>query len=119
MFQTEAGTILAVDFGTATTRVSLFDIVEGSYRFVAAGEAPSTVEPPYLDASEGMRRALLQLTQITGRHMLDESARLITPASGEGNGTDVFLATASAGPPVRTLLVGLLPDVSVDSARRT
>ena len=86
---------------------------------MAAGEAPSTVEPPYLDASEGMRRALLQLTQITGRHMLDESARLITPASGEGNGTDVFLATASAGPPVRTLLVGLLPDVSVDSARRT
>jgi hypothetical protein len=39
-------TILAADFGTATTRVSLFDVVEGAFRYVASGEAPSTLMPP-------------------------------------------------------------------------
>ncbi len=113
-----ADTLLAADFGTAATRVSLFDVVEGVYRYVASGEAPSTVNPPYLEASEGMRHALADLQAITGRTMLDETARLLMPATADGTGTDVFVATASAGPALRAVLVGLLPDVSLESARR-
>ena len=113
-----ADTILAVDFGTATTRALLFDVVETGYRLVGFGEAPSTIDPPYADASEGMRHALLELQTITGRNLLDESARLIMPASSDGRGADAFVATSSAGPAVRTVLVGLLPDVSLASARR-
>lgn len=111
-------TILAADFGTASTRVSLFDVVEGTFRYIASGEAPSTVTPPYSDASEGLRHALQELEAVTGRAMLDESARLITPVNDDGRGCDVFVATSSAGAPVRTALVGLLPDVSLKSARR-
>ncbi len=37
-----AQTILAIDFGAATTRANLFDVVEGVYRHIATGEAPST-----------------------------------------------------------------------------
>jgi MutL-like protein len=113
-----ADTILAADFGTATTRVSLFDVVEGTFRYVASGESPSTIEPPYLEASEGMRHALAELQAITGRAMLDESSRLIMPATADGSGMDVFVVTASGGPAVRAALVGLLPDVSLDSALR-
>jgi uncharacterized protein (TIGR01319 family) len=113
-----AETILAVDFGTATTRASLFDVVEGTFRYVASGEAPSTAEPPYGDVSEGMRHALLELQEITGRFMLNDAARLIMPSSAEGNGADVFVATFSTGPLVRAVLVGLLPEVSLESARR-
>ena len=113
-----ADTILAVDFGTATTRALLFDVVETGYRLVGFGEAPSTINPPYADASEGMRHALLELQAITGRTLLDDGARLIMPARSDGRGADAFVATSSAGPAVRTVLVGLLPDVSLESARR-
>lgn len=113
-----ADTILAVDFGTASTRALLFDVVETGYRLVGFGEAPTTIDPPYADASEGMRHALLELQTITGRTLLDDNARLIMPASSDGRGADAFVATSSAGPAVRTVLVGLLPDVSLASARR-
>ena len=89
-----ADTILAVDFGTATTRALLFDVVEAGYRLVGFGEAPSTIDQPYADASEGMRHALLELQTITGRTLLDENARLIMPASSDGRGTDTCVATS-------------------------
>ena len=111
-------TILAADFGTATTRVSLFDVVEGVFRYVASGEAPSTLTPPYSDASEGLRHALLDLQTITDRVMLDDAARLVMPVSADGHGCDVFVATLSGGPAVRAVLVGLMPEVSLRSARR-
>lgn len=115
--QTRAETILAADIGTATTRVSLFDVVAGSFRYVASGEAPTTAAPPYSDVSEGLRLALGHLQDTTGRRMLDEMARLILPVS-DGVGCDAFVMTMSAGAPIRTILVGLLTDVSLKSARR-
>ena len=110
-------TLLAVDFGSANTRALLFDVVESGYRFVGYGEAPSTVDAPYHDASEGLHHALEVLQAVTGRQVLDEHARLTMPATTDGRGVDSFVATSSAGPAVRTLLVGLLPDVSLASAR--
>jgi hypothetical protein len=113
-----ADTVLAVDFGTANTRALLFDVVEAVYRFVGYGEAPSTINAPYHDASEGMHHALEALQASTGRQVLDDHANLVMPATADGRGVDGFVATSSAGPAVRTLLVALLPDVSLASARR-
>src|SRR5258708_24681874 len=79
-----ADTILAVDFGAANTRVLLFDMVESVYRFVGYGEAPSTVNAPYHDASEGLHHALETLQSVTGRQVLDDHANLIMPATGDG-----------------------------------
>jgi hypothetical protein len=115
---TSADTVLAVDFGTANTRVLLFDVVEAVYRFVGYGEAPTTVNAPYHDASEGLHHALEALQGVTGRQVLDDHAHLIIPATADGRGVDGFVATSSAGPAVRAVLVGLLPDVSLASARR-
>jgi uncharacterized protein (TIGR01319 family) len=116
--QSRAQTLLAADFGTATTRVSIFDVVEGSFRYVASGEAPSTLGAPYGDPAEGLRHALLHLKDITGRQMLSDAARLIMPAGVDGNGCDVFVVTMSGAPALRTVLVGLLPEHSLKSARR-
>jgi hypothetical protein len=115
---TAADTVLCVDFGTANTRALLFDVVEAGYRFVGYGEAPSTINAPYRDASEGLHHALETLQRITGRQVLDDHAHLIVPATSDGRGVDGFVATSSAGPAVRAVLVGLLPDVSLASARR-
>jgi hypothetical protein len=45
--------VLAIEVGAAVTRVVLFDVVEGQYRFIAAGQAPSTAEAPFKDISIG------------------------------------------------------------------
>ena len=113
----DADSLLAVDVGTVTTRAALFDVVEGSYRYIASGQAPSTAAAPFKDLSEGVHQAIENLQGITGRKFLTEDHHLIMPTS-EGKGVDTFGATFSAGPAVKTVVVGLLDDVSVESAQR-
>ena len=114
----EGESLLAVDVGGATTRAALFDVVESEYRFVAAGTAPSTAEAPIRDVSVGVRSAIAALQSITGRSMLDAEGRLIAPAQSDGSGVDAFASTLSAGPTIRAAIIGLLSEVSVESARR-
>jgi hypothetical protein len=111
--------ILAIDVGAAMTRVVLFDVVEGQYRFVASAQAPSTAEAPFKDIGLGVRQAITNLQNITGAALLGEQDNnLIAPAQPDGSGVDAVVATISAGPAVKTVVVGLLTDVSLQSARR-
>ena len=114
----EAETLLAIDVGTVNTRASLFDVVDGRYRLIATGRAPTTAGPPLFDVGEGVRMALDQVQAVTGRQILDESDLPIMPVTSRGAGVDLLVSTASAGPKVRTVLVGLMPGVSMASARR-
>jgi len=114
----QGDSLLAVDVGAATTRAVLFDVVEGEYRFLAAGSAPSTAEAPFKDVIEGVRDAITNLQSVIGRNLLDENRSLITPSQPDGSGVDAFVSTLSAGPALKTVIVGLLPDVSLESARR-
>lgn len=114
----EGDSLLAVDIGAATTRAVFFDVVEGQYRFVASGHAPSTAEAPFKDVSEGVRNAIEHLQSIIGRTMLDMSRGLIVPSRSDGSGVDAFAAAISAGPTLKAVIIGLLPDVSLESARR-
>ena len=111
--------ILAIDVGATMTRAVLFDVVEGQYRFVASGQAPSTAEAPFKDIGIGVREAITNLQNVTGARLLGEhDNNLIAPAQPDGSGVDAVVATISAGPAVKTVVVGLLSDVSVQSARR-
>ncbi len=114
----QGDSLLAVDIGGANTRAVLFDVVEGEYRFLAASSAASTAEAPFKDVSEGARNAIASLQTMTGRIMLDRERRLITPSQPDGSGVDAFVSTISAGPALKTVIVGLLSDVSLESARR-
>jgi len=113
----DANSLLAVDVGTVTSRAAFFDVVEGHYRFIASGNAPSTASAPFRDVSEGVSQAIENLQMITGRKFLGEGHNLIIPAS-EGTGVDTFAATISAGPALKTVVVGLLGDVSLESTQR-
>lgn len=110
--------MLAVDVGTVTTRAMLFDVVDGRYRFLAMGTAPSTAQAPYHDIAEGVRQAIDQLQAITGWTLIDDKEQLIIPSSGESYGVDTFAATISAGPALKIVVVGLLEDISLESACR-
>ena len=113
----DAKSLLAIDIGATATRAMLFDAVEGSYRYLAEGNAPTTVGAPVRDVSEGVRLALDQLQTISGRRLIDGEERLITPTGSDGTGVDAFVATYSAGTPLRVFAVGLLDDISLESAR--
>lgn len=114
----EGDSLLAVDIGAANTRAVFFDVVEGEYRFVASGHAPSTAEAPFKDVSEGARNAIASLETILGRTLLDGSRNLITPSQANGSGVDALVVTLSAGPTMKAVIVGLLAEVSLESARR-
>lgn len=111
--------ILAIDVGAAVTRAAFFDVVEGEYRFVAAGQAPTTAEAPFKDVGIGVREAIRNLQSILGTTLLGpQDNNLIAPSQADGSGVDAVVATMSAGPSVKTVVAGLLPDVSLHSVRR-
>jgi hypothetical protein len=113
-----ADSLLAIDVGTSTTRALLFDVVEGRYRFLASGSAISTAGAPFNDIGEGVRRALDELEEISGRLLVRDDESIIVPSAADGSGVDALVATISIGHPLKVLVVGLLEDVSVESARR-
>jgi hypothetical protein len=114
----DADSLLAVDVGSVNTRAFLFDITEGSYRFLAVGAAPTSVGGPYNDVGEGIHLAIERLQEITGRVFTSKDGRLIIPSQADGSGADMLVATVSAGPVLQTVVVGLLADVSLESANR-
>ncbi len=109
--------MLAIDVGAVNTRALLFDVVEGKYRFLAVGTAPSTAIAPFRHISEGVHLAIQQVQAITGRKLLGEDLRLIIPSQADGSGVDACAATISAGNPLRVVAVGLLEDISTQSAQ--
>ena len=112
------GAILAVDIGSVHTRAILLDMIDGMYRFVARGESPTTAIQPWNNVLPGVQQAILEITRATGRPILDTDGQLIAPERADFSGVNGFMATASAGKPVRAVLVGLMPDVSLSSGRR-
>lgn len=109
--------ILAIDCGSSLTRTLLIDLVEGEYRLIAQAEAPSTVESPWNDVMVSVRQTIEQISEITGWQFLDERGQIISPQRRDG-GVDAVAATASVGEPMRLLLSGLMPEVSIKTARR-
>jgi hypothetical protein len=112
------GAILAIDVGNVHTRAILFDVVNGVYRFVARGEAPTTDMPPWNNVLIGAQKAVEAITVATSRTIMDADGEVITPEKDSFYGVGTVIITASAGQPVRGVLVGLMPDVSLISGRR-
>src|SRR6266702_884369 len=100
-----ASSILVADCGTVFTKVSLLGLVEGQYRLMARGEAPTTASAPHNDITKGIVQAINEIEFITGRHFVDDG-RLISPEQPSGDGADLFISTMSAGGPIRLLVVG-------------
>jgi hypothetical protein len=109
--------ILVADCGTVVTKAVLLDRVEGSYRFVARGEAVTTAETPWHDLVAGVRHAIVQVEEVTGKTFLDESGSLVVPEES-GVGVDAFLALVSAAQPLEVVLAGLVGGLSLAAAER-
>lgn len=110
--------ILAVDFGSVNTRVLLFDVVDGEYALVAQRQGKTSIDAPSDDLRVGLTKILRDLSSATDRRFLDEAGDLIKPEQSERIGVDFCITTASAGQPIKVVLIGLLPDKGIGSARR-
>ena len=74
--------MLATDCGSTTTKAILVVLTDEGYRLAGRGEAPTTVEAPFDDVTVGVRNAVEELEDITGRKILDENRNLICPRRG-------------------------------------
>lgn len=114
----EARSILSVDFGSVHTRAVLLDVVDGEYRLVARGYGRTTNGFPGFDLSIGLRQVVAQINEATGRQMIERNGQVITPVTPDGSGVDLLALSASIGRPLRAVVIGLVPDVSITSAVR-
>lgn len=108
--------ILAADFGAANTRAVLIELVEGQYRLVASASVRTTLAPPHHDVSVGLLWAIEKIVEATQRQLYDDDG-LIFPEEN-GIGIDELWITSSAGRPLTAVLLGLMPNVSINSATR-
>jgi hypothetical protein len=98
--------LLAVDCGAVFTKASLFGLVEGQYRLMACGQAPTTAQQPQQDIAEGIVQAIQTIEFVTGRHFVDDQKQIISPERTDGDGVDLFTSTVSAGNPLRLMVMG-------------
>ncbi len=109
--------IVATDCGSTTTKAILIEYVNGEYRLITRGEAPTTVEAPFEDVTMGVLNAVAEVEELSGRKLLDENDRFITPRQGEV-GTDVYISTSSAGGGLQMMVAGVVRSMTAESAER-
>ncbi len=109
--------ILATDCGSTTTKAILIERRGGEYRQTYRGEAPTTVEAPFDDVTVGVRNAVAEIEEISGRRILDTAGRILTPAQ-EKSGVDIYVSTSSAGGGLQMAVAGLVRAMTAESAAR-
>jgi uncharacterized protein (TIGR01319 family) len=110
--------IIATDVGSTTTKARFFHLKDGEWRFLVAGEAPTTVEAPYEDVTLGVQNAVREVEELTGHKLLSpEGSGIIIPYDGE-KGVDLYCTTSSAGGGLQMMVAGLIKSMTAESANR-
>lgn len=113
--------VLATDCGSTTTKAVLFEKTEGGWRQTARGEAPTTVEKPVADVTIGARNAFLEIQELSGRKILNDSASQeecpLLPRNGDV-GVDLYVSTSSAGGGLQMIVAGVVGSMTTASAER-
>ena len=111
--------ILATDCGSTTTKAILITLrPDGEYRLSVRGEAPTTVEAPYADVTVGVTNAVREVEELSGRTILGDDGKPMTPATDDKTGVDLYLSTSSAGGGLQMTVTGLVKTMSAESAQR-
>ena len=110
--------IMATDVGSTTTKARFFAKKKEGWRFIAAGEAPTTVEAPFEDVTMGAMNAIREVEEITGHEILKpDGTGLIIPYEGK-KGVDLYCTTSSAGGGLQMMVGGLVRSMTTESANR-
>ena len=109
--------VLATDCGSTTSKARFFRRLGDEYRYVASGEAPTTVEAPYENVTLGVRNAVREVEELTGHKILSPKG-IITPSNGENVGVDLYVTTSSAGGGLQMMVSGIIKTMTAESAER-
>jgi len=109
--------ILATDCGSTTTKAILIEKKGDEYRLIVRGEAPTTVETPFEDVTMGVLNAVAEVEELSGRKVLDEKGKIISPSNGD-MGTDIYVSTSSAGGGLQMMVAGVVRSMTAESAER-
>ncbi|MEI6511772.1 MAG: glutamate mutase L [bacterium] len=124
---TEIRSILATDCGSTTTKAILVEKRDGEYRLIVRGEAPTTVETPFEDVTIGVSNAVREVEELSANpevrpqgplKLLDDSGKVICPRNGDTEGVDLYLSTSSAGGGLQMSVMGVVYEMSAESAKR-
>lgn len=113
----EIRSILATDCGSTTTKCILIEKQGDEYRLAVRGEAPTTVEAPAEDVTQGVANAVAEVQELAGRPMLDDKRELIKPYDGK-QGIDIYLSTSSAGGGLQMVVGGVVREMTAKSAQK-
>lgn len=111
----KTASVLGIKIDEHSTKLFLFDIVDGKYTLLATSESGSTHKSPYFDLREGIIKAIDDIQSITGRFIADEEMNLIIPSQDDGNGVDLISVSLGFLDKVTVIPVGLLENVSIES----
>lgn len=111
-------TILVADCGSTSTKAILVERRNGRFRLTARGEAPTTVEAPWEDVTRGVRNAIAEVAELSGRRLLDPVTGALLRPARDGEGVDLFLCTSSAGGGLQILVAGVVRNMTAESAER-
>jgi uncharacterized protein (TIGR01319 family) len=90
---------------------------EDGFRFVASGEAPTTVEAPFEDVTLGVKNAVKEVEELTGHRILGKEG-IIIPRKAEHEGIDLYVTTSSAGGGLQMMVAGVAKIITAESAER-
>ncbi len=110
-------TIIATDCGSTTTKAILIELQGDEYRLMERGEAPTTVEAPFEDVTMGVRNAVSEIEELSGRQFLDDEG-VITHRESDERGCDLYLSTSSAGGGLQMMVAGVVKTMTTESAER-
>ncbi|MBS7620366.1 glutamate mutase L [Candidatus Bathyarchaeota archaeon] len=109
--------ILVTDVGSTTTKARLFKNIDGDWRYVVSGEAPTTVEAPYENVIMGVQNAIREIEDLTGLEIISDEGKIIKPHS-KSRGVDFYCTTSSAGGGLQMMVAGVIKTMTVESANR-
>ncbi|MEF3280779.1 MAG: glutamate mutase L [Elusimicrobiota bacterium] len=116
MSDKDLNVIIATDCGSTTTKAILIEKKGDTYRQTFRGEAPTTVEAPFEDVTCGVKNAITEVEELSGRKILDGD-KVITP-NKDNTGVDIYVSTSSAGGGLQMMVAGAVKSMTGESAQR-
>ncbi|MEA3475992.1 MAG: glutamate mutase L [Candidatus Cloacimonadota bacterium] len=119
---TELRSILATDCGSTTTKAILIEKIDGVYRLIVRGEAPTTVEAPFDDVTKGVLNAVEEVEDLVhlkgdkNRKIL-RNGKIVVPQK-DNLGVDAYVSTSSAGGGLQMMVAGVVKSMTGESAER-
>ncbi len=105
----EEESYLIVDIDSHHTKAALIERAGDGYRCQGTSEAPTTVDPPELDVTIGVERAIRGLGQKLGKELW---------TSGGPSGDHRLLCSSSTSGGIYMNVAGLIRNISTESAQR-